>query len=74
MRLVLRLAMIVVGAWPVRGFACTMCHSPQAVSVRARLLQPDLWFNLCATLLPLLLLAWMIGMVATPSTSRSHAR
>ena len=71
---IFRIAMIAIGAWPARGFACTLCHSAQAVSVRARLLQPDLWFNLCAVLLPLALLAWAIGMVAIGPTGRNPAR
>lgn len=26
------------------AFACTLCHSPRATSIRARLLEPDSWF------------------------------
>ena len=74
MRPLLRRAMIFIAAWPAQGFACTLCHSPQAVSVRARLLQPDLWFNLCAILLPLALLAWTVGMVAVGPANRRRAR
>ncbi len=71
---VLRIVMITFGTWPAQGFACTLCHSPQAVSVRARLLQPDLWFNLCAVLLPLALLAWTVGMVAIGPRDRIWVR
>jgi hypothetical protein len=52
------------GMWPAQAFACTLCDSAQAVSVRARLLQPDLWFNLCAVLVPLALFAAVVALVA----------
>lgn len=60
-----RIAVITTtGMWSVDAFACTLCHSPQAVSVRARLLQSDLWSNLFMVVLPIALLGWIIAMVA----------
>ena len=57
----LRLALALTLAAPVDAFACTLCGSPQAISVRARLLQPDLWFNLFAVALPLVLLGLVVA-------------
>lgn len=48
---------------PAEVFACTLCHSPQATLIRARLLQPDLWFNVCAIALPIALLASIVAVV-----------
>jgi hypothetical protein len=44
--------------------ACTLCDSVQAMSVRARLLAHDLWWNACAVALPLVLLLVVIGWIA----------
>jgi hypothetical protein len=63
-----------IGSWPVQAFACTLCHSQQAASIRARLLQSDLLLNLCAVVLPLALLAWIIALIASGSTGGSRAR
>jgi hypothetical protein len=61
----IRLALIATaGSWPAQAVACTLCDSIQATSVRARLLQPDLWLNLGAILLPLALLAGILMTVA----------
>ncbi|GEM_PF-6513945 len=43
--------------------ACTLCHSSQAISIRARLLGPDLLWNLAAVVLPLTLLLAVIVLV-----------
>jgi hypothetical protein len=61
----IRIALIATaGTWPAQALACTLCDSSQAASVRARLLQPDVWLNLGAILLPLALLAGILVMVA----------
>lgn len=58
-------------AWPVPAAACILCHSPQSISVRARLLQPDLWLNLGAVALPLAVMAWIVALVCLgPVTER----
>jgi hypothetical protein len=51
-----------IGAGP--AFACTLCPSAQAISIRARLFGPDLWANLAAVSLPLLLLLAIIARIA----------
>jgi hypothetical protein len=48
---------------PTPALACTLCHSPQAASVRERLLAPDLWWNGCAVALPLVLLLSVVALV-----------
>ena len=58
------------GVWPAQAFACTLCDSVQAISVRARLLQPDLWLNLGAILLPLALLTGILVIVARVPAGR----
>ena len=65
MRTALRTAIAasIIG-WSGVASACTLCHSEQAASVRARLLQADLAINACAVVLPLVALAWVIALVA----------
>ena len=63
MRRPLRLLLAVSVLQPAEVFACTLCHTPQATSIRARLLQPDLWFNLCAVALPIALLASIVAVI-----------
>jgi ABC-type phosphate transport system auxiliary subunit len=65
MRPIFHIAVIgTIGVWPAQALACTLCDSGQAISVRARLLQPDLWLNLGAVGLPLVMLAGVIALVA----------
>jgi len=63
MRRLLRLILAIGVMTPTQVLACTLCDSPQATSIRARLLQPDLWFNLCAIALPIALLASIVAVV-----------
>ena len=67
-------ALIAAGAWPARAIACTLCDSVQAVSVRARLLQPDLWLNLGAILLPLIMLMGILAVVARDPAGRRRPK
>jgi hypothetical protein len=62
-RQLLRLILVIGAMIPTEVLACTLCDSPQATSIRARLLQPDLWFNLCAIALPIALLASIVAVV-----------
>jgi hypothetical protein len=65
MRIALSTVIIVsFGSWPISAFACILCHSEPAASVRERLLQPDLVINALAVALPLALLAWVVALVA----------
>ena len=57
---------------PVPALACTLCHSPQAASVRERLLAPDLWWNACAVALPLMLLLSVVALVVREPRERSR--
>ncbi|MCC2975455.1 hypothetical protein LK533_02055 [Sphingomonas sp. PL-96] len=57
---------------PAPALACTLCHSPQAVSVRERLLSPDLWWNACAVVLPLLFLLALVALVLREPGERSQ--
>jgi hypothetical protein len=43
--------------------ACTLCHSVQATSIRARLFGPDLLWTLSAVMLPLALLLCILALV-----------
>lgn len=63
-----------MGTWPVQAFACTLCHSEQAASVRARLLQSDIWLNACTVVLPLAMLAWIIALVVSGPAGRGCAK
>ena len=57
---------------PVPALACSLCHSPQAASVRERLLAPDLWWNACAVALPLMLLLSVVALVVREPRERSR--
>ena len=57
---------------PAPALACTLCHSPQAASVRERLLSPDLWWNACAVALPLLFLLAVVALVVREPGERSQ--
>ena len=46
------------------AFACTLCHSEPALSVRARLMEPDLAWNVATILLPLTGLLAIVAWVA----------
>jgi hypothetical protein len=71
MRQPLRLLLLAASVWqPAEVFACTLCDSPQATSIRARLFQPDLWFNLCAVSLPIALLASIVAVIHFEPASR----
>ena len=61
-----------MGPFPL--FACTLCDSAQAVSVRARLVQPDLWLTLCAIMAPLALLAGIIALIAHDPAGASRLK
>jgi hypothetical protein len=52
------------------ALACTLCHSPQAASVRERLLAPDLWWNGCAVALPLVFLLSVVALVLREPIAR----
>jgi hypothetical protein len=52
------------GAWPDAAFACTLCYSPQAVSLRAQLFDGNLWWMGAAILLPIVLLLLIVAVVA----------
>jgi hypothetical protein len=54
---------VLVSLSPAPALACTLCHSPQAASVRERLLSPDLWWNACAVALPILFLLAVVALV-----------
>jgi hypothetical protein len=56
--------------FPAPALACTLCHSPQAASVRERLLSPDLWWNACALVLPLLFLLTVLAAVVREPVER----
>lgn len=58
---------------PVPALACTLCHSPQATSVRERLLAGDLWWNACAVALPLTLLLAVVALVLREPEERSRS-
>jgi hypothetical protein len=59
--------------FPVPALACTLCRSAQATSIRERLLAPDLWWNACAIVLPLLLLLSLVTLAARePATGSSE--
>ncbi|MBB3911142.1 hypothetical protein [Sphingomonas desiccabilis] len=57
---------------PMPALACTLCHSPQAASVRERLLAADLWWNACAVALPLMLLLSVVALVVREPGKRSQ--
>lgn len=55
------------------AMACTLCNSSQAMSVRARLLEPDLLWNAAAILLPLLGLLAIIALAVREPTRSAEA-
>ena len=57
-------ATLVFALLPSSAKACTLCHSAQAISVRERLLGPDLALNLAAILLPVTALLAIVALVA----------
>lgn len=48
---------------PTSTLACTLCHSLPALTIRARILGPDLSWNVAAMLLPLFLLGAIVAIV-----------
>lgn len=63
LRQLLPAAVAAVG-WPAPAWACTLCGSAAAVSVRARLLDGGLGWNALAVLLPIAVLLLIIAAVA----------
>ncbi|MGK6325128.1 hypothetical protein ACMGDM_18845 [Sphingomonas sp. DT-51] len=57
-------AMLLFALLPSPAAACTLCHSAPAISVRERLLSPDLASNLAAILLPVTALLAIVALVA----------
>ena len=55
------------------AMACTLCNSTQAMSVRARLLEPDLLWNAAAIMLPLLGLLAIIALAVREPAMPSDA-
>lgn len=45
---------LVLTMFNLTAFACPFCNSETAAEIRTSLFGPDLWFNLCASLLPFL--------------------
>ena len=60
----IRIGASAVALQPATAAACTLCYSRQAILVRERLCQDDLWWNGCAILLPLALLASIVALAA----------
>ncbi|SFR81889.1 hypothetical protein [Sphingomonas jatrophae] len=60
----LRALLVPLALTPLPAAACTLCRSDAAEAIRARLVAPDLAWNLCVTAIPLLLLLAIIAAVA----------
>ena len=65
-------AMALVG-WPGVAIACTLCGSPQAVSVRTLLFGSDWWWTGAAVLLPLPILLSIVAAVSHEPRKRGGA-
>jgi hypothetical protein len=57
-------AALLLALLPSPAAACTLCHSARAISVRERLLGPDLTSNLAAILLPVTALLAIVALLA----------
>ena len=71
-RRALKAAAVTLAGWPGWAVACTLCNSRQAVSIRARLFEGDLWWNAAAVLLPISLLLLLVAAVAREPRGRGE--